>query len=964
MLTSTWGSAVSVRIGNLRIEAFRGIGNSLSFDLSSPLTLVYAPNGTGKTTLCEAAEWLLTGQVERLSKGNEFDRVVLNSKFLSANLFPVVEAEISFESGVDYVRREISHNSEELRIKSASGTSNLISDREWLQLLATGSEYSGGNLNTSSPIMRRWIKGSRFLTIEALAALVDSDEDNAERRLQVFSDILGVRHLFEAEKVFGDHVCKLDKELEVIQRNIATHKAEKNSLKDFQRGSISGAIISDGGGGIDSKLNFIESFLGINSGGSLPYAPTTLRIERAEIAYSKCKRDHDNRSSSLEKLSGYISEQENNEDQFRQVGSLLAELTHRYESSEAHYQKRKKNLQVLDGELIVAETCLRKFLDIRVDLEARSKELSSELGRYSEVLKIPSGNGFKLSRLRSFLNHSGVVSHPDSEDSELRVLHSKSNNLKYLQGELSKLEAEKRHLGTLVLDNSEVLRFEQSISQIDKEIEGFSADFDVLALPLQRLRSSVNTYLSHRHPSSIESDCPVCGHEWESFESMLSAVTSTIDDLPLFMKKRKAQCDFLRSKKVQIQEKITTAKNHRSKYEAVEVELKLNHYRLELLTSELKLHGISSRDPLFSLQRETARMRLRTKYTDLLNAILIFDDSFPKEQALLSVPLVGFSKAISSILSDVQKRFERKVDALRESIIREKHELNAIRARQSIEKQELKEMQNKSDFLSRRISDFQVLWGEVGDGLKWSLINFKEIHAKITLRHGQLASIGFELKDIKEDFKHLASAHKISELDKDVRVLSHNFDRIKSERDLARRAQDDFKIAYSKATSSRMAELADVVNPLFSRMHSNRVYDEIQFGSKSNRLCLTASSSGEYFNPDRDFSQGQRQDLALAIFIARARSIGGTFFLDEPVMHLDDLNRVGLLDIFRSSVLESGRFFNLVVTTSSKALARHIIQKFSSIKLVESSSGLVKPLKVYGLEGNARSGVAAKQLYP
>lgn len=25
------------------------------------LTLIYAPNGTGKTTLCEAVEWLLTG---------------------------------------------------------------------------------------------------------------------------------------------------------------------------------------------------------------------------------------------------------------------------------------------------------------------------------------------------------------------------------------------------------------------------------------------------------------------------------------------------------------------------------------------------------------------------------------------------------------------------------------------------------------------------------------------------------------------------------------------------------------------------------------------------------------------------------------------------------------------------------------------------------------------------------------
>ena len=54
-------------IESLQIKAFRGIKNELNLDLSARLTLIYAPNGTGKTSICDATEWLLTGEVHRLA---------------------------------------------------------------------------------------------------------------------------------------------------------------------------------------------------------------------------------------------------------------------------------------------------------------------------------------------------------------------------------------------------------------------------------------------------------------------------------------------------------------------------------------------------------------------------------------------------------------------------------------------------------------------------------------------------------------------------------------------------------------------------------------------------------------------------------------------------------------------------------------------------------------------------------
>lgn len=97
------------------------------------------------------------------------------------------------------------------------------------------------------------------------------------------------------------------------------------------------------------------------------------------------------------------------------------------------------------------------------------------------------------------------------------------------------------------------------------------------------------------------------------------------------------------------------------------------------------------------------------------------------------------------------------------------------------------------------------------------------------------------------------------------------------------------------------------------------------------------------------FSQGQRQDLALSLYLSRAMSMGGMFFLDEPIAHLDDLNRVAMLDIFRVLAV-SEKDTSLVLTTSSDSLMRHVAQKFSS-----ALGGSL--LNVVTLKGNPRTGV-------
>ena len=51
------------RLKKITVENFRGFSDKLTFEFKNPYTFVYGPNGTGKTSLCEALEFALLGSI-------------------------------------------------------------------------------------------------------------------------------------------------------------------------------------------------------------------------------------------------------------------------------------------------------------------------------------------------------------------------------------------------------------------------------------------------------------------------------------------------------------------------------------------------------------------------------------------------------------------------------------------------------------------------------------------------------------------------------------------------------------------------------------------------------------------------------------------------------------------------------------------------------------------------------------
>lgn len=57
-----------MKIKRITIQGFRGFNEKQTIDLHDQLTLLYAPNSYGKTSISEALEWLLYGITSKVEK--------------------------------------------------------------------------------------------------------------------------------------------------------------------------------------------------------------------------------------------------------------------------------------------------------------------------------------------------------------------------------------------------------------------------------------------------------------------------------------------------------------------------------------------------------------------------------------------------------------------------------------------------------------------------------------------------------------------------------------------------------------------------------------------------------------------------------------------------------------------------------------------------------------------------------
>ena len=274
---------------------------------------------------------------------------------------------------------------------------------------------------------------------------------------------------------------------------------------------------------------------------------------------------------------------------------------------------------------------------------------------------------------------------------------------------------------------------------------------------------------------------------------------------------------------------------------------------------------------------------------------------------------------------------------------------------------ELESVRRDKAAAERERATISQLWTSAAGQAPWTADGLERLRGDVEAALAKLDAADNEVAAARASWDVETKHTKLAKIEADLAPITARHARLKSSNGVAERLQKAFRENYTATSQAQVGGLSRVVNALFLRMHANRIVDRIDLGQSESFLHWFADAGVAQLDPGRDFSQGQRQDLALALFLARARGLGGKFFLDEPVAHLDDLNRVGLMDVFRAVSIEGGGRVRLVITTSSRSLARHMVEKFSA---AGSDDPKNPAMRVIELTGNGRLGVSQQQIYP
>lgn len=902
-----------IKFISVRISNFRGIPDVLQVPLDAPLTIIHAANGTGKSTICYALEWLLTGKVEDLLGVTDFSCE-----------WGVGNTEVSASCRIGGIFYELSRSKTGLYGKKEGEKKTRMKEADLLELL-TPPSVSGNTVQSNAKAKRGWLRNSRWLYSNSLALLVDNNQ--AEERQKIFADILGLGHYASTLRELKEYRARLPSvkglEEEVLKLTKKISELEGNLLAASPW-----------------KVQATENILGI-------------------LTHFKLEPQSKNLSDNFRLAKIHVDLLAQHVSYTNSLVSFLSDNWHLYTENKKQLDDIKADVLKLSQSNLELTKKQTEFTGTFENLDRQlnnnltsvnwSNDCLSSLKLWDNLLANKDVSRFLTIESITIENLQSFVEFTWSDDKKFSWLNAVDYLIENTELVLHLVRRKKQLDSNIIYPPTDLAEISRILQEAQQSRIKAESDFNILASVLERFKTIAREVVQ---PNS--SICPLCHHDWKQSEHLHEKLYK--EEFTPELLKASQKLDEARSveNEHQLRFQITTVQ--KASYEKYIEDVRSVDSQLAQVALHTKyletmgvsdFSGFSAENIIYLKQRIRAAIDLKK----LIDTVIMLEQFFKFEtsNSMIGLRVNAVVLRIAEYKKDCEECIKVIGDNRQDISSKLSNILNEIKAKAN----EIEEKNKTSFALTKTVSQFDEHWKSVVGDHPFSLHAYHKALEDIREQSIILDNFQRWLSECESIVSTESDESYMLKLKSDLEELNKKLTIGKNYISQAECTIKHYEEFVREETKESLSPLLSPASEFFSRMHANEVYRKLSVSDGGDALKWTVFADGfnNALDAEEKFSQGQRQDLALSLYLAKACSTGGSFFLDEPIAHLDDLNRVAMLDIFRLLATAKSDL-NLVLTTASDGLARHLIQKFSGIKDQHL-------LNIIHLDGNPRSGVKA-----
>ena len=949
------GQSGSVRFRSIAIDNFRAYRKE-TFEFGDAVTMLYGPNGFGKTSVFDAIDFAATGDVGRLNISDEgrFARAMVRLGAGTAN----AAVRLTCTTGNSDVR--IERTVAERRSPLLNGERT---DRKTaLSSLTRGRGVVAERVDNLISLFR----ATHLFSHEHQAVAPDF-----QRTSELSADLVARLLAFEdysSSRTKTEEVCDLARGLLRKAGEQVDSLVSEREREEQETGALGQALQADySSSQLQREMESVRvrvTQAGLQGDSQAPTLDT-LRgwrgLLEARVAKANAKRaramDLSDRVDELRgierrrrevkaKIGGLNSEVNAFREEEEALGSDLAAMATAAERAQALVERLQQRLSRLRWAMEVAHTyreAKRSYTEKKVLVERNEKELKrlrEELVADEALLDQLQGS---LGRAREKLNEV---------EKQFRLLDE-------IEGSMDRWQALLSSADSLVRERE---RLTESLDRLTSSAVVENARLDDAqvreASALRGLEQAESTQGERRNLLArlanvvSGSSCPLCGQEYRTTEMLLQRIDQQASEDTA--RERREAYELARRQTSEVESRVESYRSQTLEARAalrrtsetkagIDAELSTLRERAGLFEIEVGINETPEPGVLQTLAQSLAdqgnelRIEIAQKREEIQQASHSYDER-ARELAQKESDFARLHSLASALLKEVEA-VERDPRWVQTDF--EKTDLAGLRedVEQQVKRTERARTESRIA-LERQRKRLSEVGSEVSR-LADDLTSFEQQAAELAQRSDELSS---EIRKIRADNgwdeatalpqirdELLRTAQDSSRLKDQIVALERGVDEATTRaameglRQSIRRRDEDIEalrrrqelyqewLKYFESVSAKLAEEQSSAVYSFTkdygprtsviqkRLRSVHGFDDVELRSEGSSIVVRAKRNGEEFVPTDYFSQSQQRTLLLGLFltacISQTWSSLGTILLDDPVAHFDDLNAYAFLDL-------------------------------------------------------------------